>query len=450
MIAPADLWQTDLSPSCSFESLEGPFLSADIVLLLSVPSCCFMPQLNPFPPLPEMCQRPRWDPELHLAPDLQEYKKNEEVMLSCPEGLQPSYTHIRCSREVQNIIRGKPVYREVWLGRASSGSWIRIRSRVECVEVLEVVPGTVDVTSTTIKLNWTCSFPDACQHIQATCRLAGPSSPPCEAEELTGAEILHGKMGTFTCPPLQPFTDYTVTISVPPSTVLFSWVIRTKEAGGCPWNTMEGTFLGCFTSGEADNRVHGPAAPSEHPYPAVMVLALGLHAACGAVQKGLCKSYSRALSFLPSASSPPHCCSRCCEIHTPLVAQTVLRFAVQPDPEQKLRPSMISLCVTPSSCASSAAEAGAAAAGCQQWDSQVEGAALLPRGDRWVPAEHHGQGPAGRRLRADRAAAAEQPNHGAPAARVRPRHQIRGGRAGPHGCGSRSCSAAGLSHQRLR
>ncbi|XP_031413053.1 receptor-type tyrosine-protein phosphatase kappa-like isoform X2 [Meleagris gallopavo] len=36
-------------------------------------------------------------------------------------------------------------------------------------------------------------------------------------------------MGTFTCPPLQPFTDYTVTISVPPSTVLFSWMIRTKE-----------------------------------------------------------------------------------------------------------------------------------------------------------------------------------------------------------------------------
>uniref|UniRef100_A0A8C9LCQ4 Fibronectin type-III domain-containing protein n=1 Tax=Pavo cristatus TaxID=9049 RepID=A0A8C9LCQ4_PAVCR len=177
----------------------------------------------------ETCQRPRWDPGLHLAPDLQEYKKNEEVMLSCPEGLQPSYTHVRCSREVQTIIHGKPVYRELWLGRASSSSWIRIRSRVECVEVLVVVPGTLEVSSTSIKLNWTCSFPDACQHMQATCRLAGPSSSPCEAEEVTGVELLHGQMGTFTCPPLQPFTDYTVTISVPPSTVLFSWVIRTKE-----------------------------------------------------------------------------------------------------------------------------------------------------------------------------------------------------------------------------
>ncbi|XP_072216403.1 uncharacterized protein [Excalfactoria chinensis] len=178
----------------------------------------------------ETCQRPQWDPELHLAPDLQKYKKNEEVMLSCPEGLQPSYTHIRCSREVQVIIRGKPVYREVWLGRASSGSWIQIRSKVECMEVLKVVPGTLEVSSTSIKLNWTCSFPEACQHMQGTCRLAGPSIPPCEAEEVTGEELLHGKMGTFICPPLQPFTDYTVTISVPPSTILFSWVLRTKEA----------------------------------------------------------------------------------------------------------------------------------------------------------------------------------------------------------------------------
>ncbi|OXB53588.1 hypothetical protein ASZ78_012221 [Callipepla squamata] len=167
--------------------------------------------------------------EEEAEPDLDEYKKNEDVMLSCPEGFQPSYTHVRCSREVQTISRGKPVYREVWLGRASSSSWDRIRSSVECVEVLEVDPGTLEVSSTRIKLNWTCSFPDACQHMQATCRLAGPSSPPCEAEEVTGMEFLYGQMGTFTCPPLQPFTEYTVTISVPPSTVLFSWVIRTKE-----------------------------------------------------------------------------------------------------------------------------------------------------------------------------------------------------------------------------
>ncbi|XP_065596126.1 uncharacterized protein LOC136050880 [Cyrtonyx montezumae] len=210
------------------------FLALTFLLVL-VPLLEAQGQEEPDPPVQgapretETCQRPLWDPALHLAPDLDEYKKNEDVMLSCPEGLQPSYTHIRCSREVQTISRGKPVYREVWLGRASSGSWDRIRSRVECVEVLEVVPGTLEVSSTSIKLNWTCSFPDACQHMQAMCRLAGPSSPPCEAEEVTGMEFLDGQMGTFTCPPLQPFTEYIVTISVPPSTILFSWVIRTKE-----------------------------------------------------------------------------------------------------------------------------------------------------------------------------------------------------------------------------
>ncbi|EOA93748.1 hypothetical protein Anapl_17240 [Anas platyrhynchos] len=98
-------------------------------------------------------------------------------------------------------------------------------------EAFQVVPGTLEAFTTSIKLNWTCSLPDACQRMQATCRLAGPSSPSCEAEEVTAQEILHGQNGTFTCDHLQPFTDYSVTITVPPSTVLFKWVIRTKETG---------------------------------------------------------------------------------------------------------------------------------------------------------------------------------------------------------------------------
>ncbi|OXB52797.1 hypothetical protein ASZ78_015591 [Callipepla squamata] len=99
-----------------------------------------------------MCQRPLWDPALHLEPDLDEYKKNEDVMLSCPEGFQPSYTHVRCSREVQTISRGKPVYREVWLGRASSSSWDRIRSSVECV--VPQKPEQLQLDASTGTLSW--------------------------------------------------------------------------------------------------------------------------------------------------------------------------------------------------------------------------------------------------------------------------------------------------------
>uniref|UniRef100_A0A8C0FLK5 Fibronectin type-III domain-containing protein n=1 Tax=Bubo bubo TaxID=30461 RepID=A0A8C0FLK5_BUBBB len=172
---------------------------------------------------------PRWDSRLQLAPEQDSYKKNEEVMLSCTDGFQPSFTHVKCAREVQSLSQGKPIYREVWLGRNSRGIWIRIRSSVECIEVLQVVPETLEISSTSIKLNWTCRIPDACQRMQAMCRLAGPSSPPCEAEEVKGEEMLHGQEGIFTCPPLQPFTDYSVTISLPPSTILFTWLVRTKE-----------------------------------------------------------------------------------------------------------------------------------------------------------------------------------------------------------------------------
>ncbi|XP_009888023.1 PREDICTED: uncharacterized protein LOC104290607 [Charadrius vociferus] len=177
----------------------------------------------------EMCQRPLWDPRLQMAPDQESYKKNEEVVLSCPEGFQPSFTQVKCSSEVQSISLGKPVYREVWRGRDSRGSWIRIRSNVECIEVLQVVPGTLEISSTSIKLNWTCTLLNVCQQMQATCRLAMPSSPPCEAEEVKGEEMLHGQGGTFTCSPLQPFTEYSVTVSLPPSTILFAWLVRTEE-----------------------------------------------------------------------------------------------------------------------------------------------------------------------------------------------------------------------------
>uniref|UniRef100_A0A8B9FPW4 Uncharacterized protein n=1 Tax=Amazona collaria TaxID=241587 RepID=A0A8B9FPW4_9PSIT len=180
---------------------------------------------------PESCQRPQWDSRLRLAPDWDYYKKNKEVMLSCPEGFQPSFTKIICGREVQPNSNGKPEYREVWLGKNSRGQWNRIQNKVECMEVLHVDPGTLEVSSTSIKVKWSCLVPEACSHMRAMCRLAGPSSPPCEAEEVAGEEVLHGQEGTFSCSALQPFTEYSVTISRQPLTILYRGVFRTKETG---------------------------------------------------------------------------------------------------------------------------------------------------------------------------------------------------------------------------
>ncbi|XP_059689392.1 uncharacterized protein LOC132320676 [Gavia stellata] len=179
----------------------------------------------------ETCQRPRWGRGLQLAPDQENYKKNEEVMLSCPEGFQPSFTHVKCMGKVLFISNGKPVHREAWNGRDSRGRWINIQPTfsVECDEVLQVVPGTLEISSTSIKLNWTCRLTDTCQRIRARCRLEERSSPPCKAEEVKGEEMLRGQEGTFTCPPLQPFTVYSVTISLPPSTILYTRLLTTKE-----------------------------------------------------------------------------------------------------------------------------------------------------------------------------------------------------------------------------
>ncbi|XP_039946553.1 LOW QUALITY PROTEIN: uncharacterized protein LOC120765596 [Hirundo rustica] len=227
----------------------------------------------------DMCQRPLWDSRLQLEPDQKNYKKNEEVMLSCPEGFQPSFTHVKCSSEVQSFTHGKPVYREVWTVRNSRGVWVRIRSGVECSEILQVDPKTIEISSTAIKLDWTCKFPDACQGLRAMCRLAAPSSPPCEAEEVNGEQMLHGQEGTFTCSALQPFTEYSVTINLH-NTTLFSWLFLTEEAvpgkleelwldpdrGSLRWNSLpscNGEIIGYQLSITARNAVDSSVLETE-------------------------------------------------------------------------------------------------------------------------------------------------------------------------------------------
>lgn len=99
--------------------------------------------------------------------------------------------------------------------------------------MLQVDPETFEISSTSIKLKWTCRFPNACQGMRAMCQLRAPPSPPCEAEEVNVEQMLHGQEGTFTCSTLQPFTEYNVTIDMPPITTLFSWFFTTKETGKC-------------------------------------------------------------------------------------------------------------------------------------------------------------------------------------------------------------------------
>ncbi|XP_059729180.1 receptor-type tyrosine-protein phosphatase kappa-like isoform X4 [Haemorhous mexicanus] len=177
----------------------------------------------------EGCKRPLWDSRLQLAPDQENYEKNQKVMLSCPEGFQPPFTKIQCQTQFQSEDNATHVYKEFWLGRDSRGAWIPIQSSLECIEVLQVDYETFEISSTSIKLKWTCRFPNACQGMRAMCRLGAPPSPPCEAEEVNVEQMLHGQEGTFTCSPLQPFIEYNVTIDMPPNTTLFSWLFTTQE-----------------------------------------------------------------------------------------------------------------------------------------------------------------------------------------------------------------------------
>ncbi|XP_074389172.1 uncharacterized protein LOC102069436 [Zonotrichia albicollis] len=177
----------------------------------------------------ETCQKPHWD--IRLAPDQESYRKNEEVILSCPKGFQPPFTHAKCTGKVLSVINGKPIHREAWTGKDSRGNVINIqtRFRVQCLDVRQVVPKIPEISSTSIKLKWTCRFPHICQNIRARCQTEWHSSSDCETEEVKVEEMLQGWEGTFICSPLQPFTVYSVTISRLPSTILYADLHTTKE-----------------------------------------------------------------------------------------------------------------------------------------------------------------------------------------------------------------------------
>uniref|UniRef100_A0A663N7F8 Fibronectin type-III domain-containing protein n=1 Tax=Athene cunicularia TaxID=194338 RepID=A0A663N7F8_ATHCN len=195
-----------------------------LIPLLRPPSALLMP-----PRLvgAEKCQKPQWDSRFIFDQEWGTFNPNEVVKMRCPEGHWPPPMELKCVK--LNTREGSMIPRSGWFVRNSTGRWHRMEGNLTCVDILQVVPGTLEISSTSIKLNWTCRLPDACQRIWARCRLEEHSSPPCEAEDVKGEEMLQGQEGTFTCPPLQPFTVYSVTVSLPPSTILYTRLLRTKE-----------------------------------------------------------------------------------------------------------------------------------------------------------------------------------------------------------------------------
>lgn len=85
-------------------------------------------------PLTETCQRPVWwDPRLQMAPVHGNYKKNEEVTLSCDNGFQPSFTHVKCAGGAQSLNYSGSLNSNVWLGRKSSNAWVHIEGNIVCI-----------------------------------------------------------------------------------------------------------------------------------------------------------------------------------------------------------------------------------------------------------------------------------------------------------------------------
>uniref|UniRef100_A0A452IHB7 Sushi domain containing 1 n=1 Tax=Gopherus agassizii TaxID=38772 RepID=A0A452IHB7_9SAUR len=180
----------------------------------------------------EKCPRPQWDPRLRFVPDQPFYGQNEHTTLSCSGGFQPSLSVIRCVRWGQTRSHWNAWSVCAW------GACRRITENVTCAVTPRIIPGSLEISPTTIKLHWTCEPPKSCQgswKIRAQCQLDGPLSGPCQRQRLTREQPLQGLDGTVTCSSLHPFTSYRVTIfggypaTRSPSTVLYRQRVTTSE-----------------------------------------------------------------------------------------------------------------------------------------------------------------------------------------------------------------------------
>ncbi|XP_064260485.1 uncharacterized protein LOC135290483 isoform X2 [Passer domesticus] len=174
----------------------------------------------------EKCQKPQWDSKFFFNQEQGTFNPNEVVKIRCPEGYWPPYMEIKCVALKPQ--EGSMIPRSGWIAKSGTDTWHLVEETLTCVDVLQVFHENLEVSSTSIKLNWICRFPRMCHHIRARCRMEYHSSN-CEAEDVKVEEKLLGQKGTFICSPLQPFTVYSVIISLLPSTILYTDLIMTKE-----------------------------------------------------------------------------------------------------------------------------------------------------------------------------------------------------------------------------
>ncbi|XP_064592031.1 uncharacterized protein LOC135459687 isoform X2 [Zonotrichia leucophrys gambelii] len=175
----------------------------------------------------EKCQKPQWDSRFIFDQEQEIFNPNEVVKIRCPEGYWPPPMEIKCVTLKPR--EGSMITRSGWSMRSGTDAWRPVEGNLTCVDVRQVVPKIPEISSTSIKLKWTCRFPHMCQNIRARCQTEWHSSSDCETEEVKVEEMLQGWEGTFICSPLQPFTVYSVTISRLPSTILYADLHTTKE-----------------------------------------------------------------------------------------------------------------------------------------------------------------------------------------------------------------------------
>lgn len=140
-----------------------------------------------------------------LVPRKGSYTPNEELRLSCPEGVKPSFTSAKCVREFQGVTSGEPVYGDSWWGRRGRGAWTRIEEPVACVGTWGSSPRPLSALTLPPQPLLGAAVP--CRLLRSS-PLRAPSFPtaPCDAAVLGSAPLgfPHGLGSGLPEPPAYP------------------------------------------------------------------------------------------------------------------------------------------------------------------------------------------------------------------------------------------------------